>query len=328
MIRASQIGLLPCFSLPLLFAAPQITESQHGDNQHGEAGLDELRPAARSLESDRDAAGARPRRAALRRAAGPALAERETGHARNRSREAGQDDPAGTRPVRRVIVSGGVKEPEVKSRSHSSAQDLLDRMRRDADIEDREMQVRSHVRRMVVRNGEVIVDEEFRDGKPVHGGRQAQAPLAEVRGPRGREGLRLPGFPEHGGGAPAAEESRSHYRRMVVRNGEVVVDEEEVDGVPVQPGPRRGGGQGFGGRQWDDREIERLLDRLQVTESEHMERVRTAIRSAKEWGRDGGSKPFPSVDTRPDLRRGKPDTSPFVRRTAPGKAGKSDRNRR
>ena len=106
----------------------------------------------------------------------------------------------------------------------ASLEDLLRRASRDQDGSRS-----SHTRRVVVRNGKTIVDEETVDGRPVKPGPR----------PRGAEDLlrelerELP--------ADARDllrrvdaDVKSHTRRVVVRNGKTVVDEETVDGKPVR----------------------------------------------------------------------------------------------
>lgn len=121
-----------------------------------------------------------------------------------------------------------------------------------ADARADASQRRSHTRRVVVVNGKTVVDEETVDGKPVRPGRRP-AP-AIPRQPR------LPELPELPDPERLLEElerdlpadardllrrarqdgkaTRSHTRRVVVINGETVVDEETVDGKPVTPARR------------------------------------------------------------------------------------------
>ena len=75
-----------------------------------------------------------------------------------------------------------------------------------------------HPRRLVLRNGELVIDGETPEPKPAQPG---------VRPPRIAD---LQGEPPRRNGSAV----KSHTRRVVVHNGETIVDEETVDGKRVR----------------------------------------------------------------------------------------------
>jgi hypothetical protein len=109
----------------------------------------------------------------------------------------------------------------------------------------------SATRRVVVVNGEKIVDEATKDGvkvtpSAVPVGGDAETTLKQLMEEMLRdlppEARRLLEDAGRKGGVATARSSHSH--RVVVRNGEVVVDEETRDGVPVPRVPVRPSGPG------------------------------------------------------------------------------------
>ena len=154
---------------------------------------------------------------------------------------------------------------EAKARAHSS-----DRSKK------------SHTRRVVVVNGETVVDEETVDGKPVRprrgGRRRAGTPdldqllkdLEKDMPPAVRGQLRRAA--KDGGSS-----SGSYTRRIVVENGKMIVDEETVDGKPAGKhmgrGRRRGRPVRAGTADMDD--LMRQLERDMSPEARKMlERAR------------------------------------------------------
>jgi hypothetical protein len=120
---------------------------------------------------------------------------------------------------------------------------------------------RSHTRKIVVRNGKTIVDEETVDGKSVRPSRRARPgstggvgdldrllkDLEKDMPPEARGLLRRAG----GKGVVTS----SATRRIVVRDGKTIVDEQTLDGKRVRPG-QGAGNLGAG-------ELDRLLKDLE-----------------------------------------------------------------
>jgi hypothetical protein len=91
---------------------------------------------------------------------------------------------------------------------------------------------KSSTHRVVVVNGETVVDERTEDGVPVgrSGTPAVDPPALPDLDAMLREMQAKAGLPA----APGSRASSSHTRRVVVVNGETVVDEETRDGVPVR----------------------------------------------------------------------------------------------
>jgi len=112
----------------------------------------------------------------------------------------------------------------------------------------------SSSKRVVVINGETVVDEETRDGLPVRPGRgQAPARRAGAPGLPDLDELLERARANGGSYATGSADGSSHGggRRIVLRDGEVVLDEEFGD-LPA----------GSAGRRWMDETLEEMLREL------------------------------------------------------------------
>jgi len=190
------------------------------------------------------------------------------------------------------------------NRSSSSSQSSSDRATAQDSAQDsqRSSQKSSHTRRVVVKDGRTVVDEETRDGRPVRaGGRKASAPrrTAATRGvvaPGNRAGAAKGALdPEaevermmremeermrremppamadlmreaRAKGGPVQRSARSSYtRRFKVVDGKVVVDEETRDGKPVRGGHALAPrGQAAPGATDPHAEVERMMREMEA----------------------------------------------------------------